>query len=77
MSHVAPNVPGELIVEIEPGVWLDGTAGAPGRTLVKSEARGYDSKKGARIALSRARLHRPFPEATITDADGGGQGGGA
>lgn len=55
-----------FIVELEPGVWLAGSIGDPGRTLVKESAKQYKTRRGAAIALGIARKFRSFKNAVIT-----------
>lgn len=52
-----------VIVELEPGVWLTDGEGDPPRTLVKSNAKRYQSAAYALGALTRARKFRPFEAA--------------
>lgn len=56
------------IVELEKGVWLAYWPGDPGRTLQRSSARVYKTKRGARIAAGLARRFRRFCHLRITPA---------
>lgn len=53
------------IVEIESGVWLDGSVGDPGRTLVRESAMLFSDYTRAEAALADARKFRKFPHARI------------
>ena len=53
------------VVELEKGVWLAPWKGDPGRTLVQSSARKFNSKHSARRALMLARRYRPFADAAV------------
>jgi hypothetical protein len=57
----------DLIVELEPGVWLAPWGGDPGRTLVQNTARRFRSQVAASRALAKARKDRPFPDARIVE----------
>lgn len=52
----------KYIVELEEGVWLDGS----GRTLLKKFAKRYN-KHGAEVALGLARKSKPFVDARIVE----------
>lgn len=54
-----------MIVELEPGVWLAGWRGDPGRTLVRASAKVFLSTAAAASALAGARTFRAFPLARI------------
>lgn len=53
------------IVELEPGVYISGTQGDPGRTLRKDYAKRYKTAPAARGGLTRARRIRPFVNARL------------
>ncbi len=55
------------IVELEPGVYLAPWPGDPGRTLVYEEAKRYSTRRGAAIALGKARKFRDFENAAIKE----------
>lgn len=56
----------DLIVLLEPGVWLTPTRDDPcGRTLVRSSARKFPTDRAARMALTKARKYREFPNAVV------------
>lgn len=55
-------------VELEEGVWLADGQGDPPRTLVKSNAKEFNSLETALAALKRARKFRPFKNAEIQDS---------
>jgi hypothetical protein len=57
------------VVELEPGVWLAPWEGDPGRTLVESSAKRFETMAAAALALTRARNSRPFPHAAINAAE--------
>jgi hypothetical protein len=54
------------IVEIKPGYWLNGTlVGQGGITCNVGQARRYEKKRGAQIALGMARKLGDFENAKI------------
>lgn len=55
----------KFVVELAPTIYIAEWSGDPGRTLVRKSARRYDTLRGARIALARARRYRAFPDARI------------
>ncbi len=55
------------IVELERETWIAPWFGDPGRTVVMRNARKFDSKRSAELALRKARGFRPFPYAKITE----------
>jgi hypothetical protein len=55
----------KYIVEIEEGVWLDGSDGDPGRTTNWHNAKLFDTWGEADAARRAARLYRSFSGATI------------
>lgn len=56
-----------ISVELEEGVWLAPWDGDPGRTLVKDNARQFESKMIANYALCNAKDFRPFPEGKVIE----------
>ena len=57
------------IVEIEIGVWLASLDGDPGRTLDKSRATTFKTRKDAEMDLQKARLFKDFRDAKIITKD--------
>lgn len=57
-----------FVVEIESGVWLAPCDGDPGRTLDKSRAATFPTRKTAEMALRRARVFKDFRNAKIIEA---------
>lgn len=55
----------QYIVEIDPGCWLCGVQGDPGRTMVKESAQRFESMEAALLAIEAARKYRPFENAAI------------
>lgn len=55
------------IVELEPGTWIAPWFGDPGRTVVRRNARQFDSKRSAELALKKARDFSQFVHAKIIE----------
>ena len=55
----------EFIVRLEDGVWLADGDGDPPRTLVRDNARVFDSVFEASWAIGMARAMRPFHDAEV------------
>lgn len=53
------------IVELEPGVWIAGWPGDPGRTIVRQNAKEFSNRRDAEIGRARARRIRKFADAQI------------
>jgi hypothetical protein len=60
----------KCIVEIEEKVWLAPWEGDPGRTLVRENARQFETLRSAKMAITAARKYRPFKNAKITTPGG-------
>lgn len=56
------------IVELEGGVWLASGHGDPPRTLVRDNAKRFNTEGGANRALREARYYRPFLTAKVEEA---------
>jgi hypothetical protein len=54
-------------VQLEEGVWLADGEGDPPRTLVKDNAKEFESMSEAVQALCNAREYRQFKDAQIQD----------
>ncbi len=54
-------------VQLETGVWLADGDGDPSRTLIEENAKEFDSKKEALIALTKARKYSPFKNAVLQE----------
>jgi len=61
----------EYIVRLEDGVWISPWEGDPGRTLDKTSAMVFITRKEAKEALAAAREYRPFVNAIIESAPTG------
>jgi hypothetical protein len=55
----------EVIVELEPGVYLAPWGGDPGRTIDTKTAKRFKTTNAANRGLRNARLYRPFCGAKI------------
>jgi hypothetical protein len=65
-AEPVPRTDGEWwVVRLEPGVWLDGAEGDPGRTCDAASAWRFSSRRLAEAALGQARTWRPFRGAII------------
>lgn len=60
--------PIHFVVELDEGVWIAPWSGDPGRTLVRSNARGFATRAAADEALTAARKYRPFRNARVVPA---------
>ena len=58
-----------LIVELDPGVYLASGAGDPSRTLLKDNAKRFCSYAKATSGLLKARRYRDFISARIIECD--------
>jgi len=57
------------IIELEDGVWLAPGKGDPARTIVRDNARRFNTRARATLALRDARTYRPFAKAEVVKED--------
>lgn len=58
-----------FIVKLEKGVWLAPWKGDPGRTIVKSHAKCFNTAKGAKIAATKSLGYKEFDNPKVVEVD--------
>lgn len=59
----------EMLIELEPGVYLADGEGDPPRTMKKENAKRFRTLSILRKSLKTAREYRPFPDARFVEVD--------